>query len=116
MDEAVTAVDFGPFIESHPAMWGQMAAYGWTTADALRAPVIEYRIPDGPHAGKEYRAASCGWEALWELRNVGPRRILDLVNFLRDRGVELPWFADWDERSANWTALEGCRRAEPHRG
>jgi hypothetical protein len=38
------------------------------------------------------------------------------VNFLRDNGVGLPWFADWDKNSVNWTALEGCRRAEPHRG
>lgn len=112
----MSEVDFRPFIRSHPSMWNQMIAYGWTTVEALRDAVIEYRIPEGPYKGREYRTADRGWEALLELRNVGPCKILDLVNFLRDSGVELPWFADWDKNSVNWTALEGCRRAEPHRG
>jgi hypothetical protein len=109
----VTSVDMKAFAEHHPRMWSQMHEYGWDTLEGLRAPVVEHRIPDGPYKGQEFRAAEHGWEALWTLHSVGPRRILNLVNFLRDRGVELPWFAGWDESSANWTDLDGCRRAEP---
>ena len=109
-------LDFAPFIKSNPTMWSQMAARGWDSLAGLRAPVIEHRIPDGPYAGREFRAAEHGWQALYELYHVGPRRILALVNFVRDNGAELPWFGDWDASSANWTALEGCRRAAPYRG
>lgn len=97
------SIDFTPFIASHPAMWSVMAAQAWNSLDGLQAPAIL----------SAYRPDVFGWEALLELRHVGPRRVLDLVNFIRDRGVELPWFADWDLSSANWTALEGCRRADP---
>lgn len=109
----VTSVDLAGFAAHHPMMWAQMRERGWDTLEGLAAPVNEYRIPDGPYKGREFRMAEHGWEALWELRQVGPWRILSLVNYLRDRGVELPWFASWDESSANWTALTGCRRAEP---
>lgn len=54
-----------------------------------------------------------GWEALHELPNIGPRRILHLVNWLRGENVELSWFADFDACSASWSALEGQYRADP---
>ena len=109
----VTHVDMGEFVAHHPMMWAQMRSRGWDTLEGLAEPVTEYRIPDGPYKGQEFRTALRGWEALIDLQNVGPRRVLNLVNYLRDRQVELPWFAEWDRMSASWTALEGCRRAEP---
>lgn len=112
----VTTVDMEGFAAHHPRMWSQMRERGWDTLEGMAAPVVEYRIPDGPYKGEEYRAAEHGWEALFTLKSVGPRRILNLVNYLRERGVELPWFAGWDESSADWTDLDGCRRAEPCAG
>lgn len=50
------------------------------------------------------------WLDLLELPNIGPRRLLALVNFLRAKGVELDWFSDFDQYSQNWSALEGQHR------
>jgi hypothetical protein len=69
-------IDFAPFIASHPAMWSAMAEQGWNSLDGLQAPVLG--------------GYGTGWAALLELPHVGPRRVLDLVNFIRDHGVELP--------------------------
>jgi hypothetical protein len=98
-----TEIDFAPFAKAEPVFWHALKRRGWNSVAALQRPVL-----DGHHI----RADLEGWEAFWELPNIGPRRILALVNFLRDNGVELPWMTDWDTRSANWTALEGRRRAE----
>jgi hypothetical protein len=96
-------IDFAPFAAAEPVMWNALVRKGWDSVPAL----ADLRLPgQGDPRGDLH-----GWEALWELRNIGPRRILALVNFLRDSGVELSWMADFDARSAHWTALEGMRRA-----
>jgi hypothetical protein len=99
-------LDFKPFADHCPAMWRGMRQRGWTTVEALANPVITY----------SWRDDLAGWEAMLMLPSTGPRKLLRLVNFLRDNGVELPWFADWDKSSADWASLKGCLRAEPCRG
>jgi hypothetical protein len=96
----VTGIDFEPFSISHPAMWKQMTALGWDSVEALRDP----RYPG---------TNSRGFAAFWELQGVGARKILDLVNFLRDNRVELPWFAEWDALGDQNGYLAGCRRTAP---
>lgn len=54
------------------------------------------------------------WYDLLDIRDIGPVRLLGVVNFLRSRGAELPWFAQFDEFSARWAELEG-RHREPAR-
>lgn len=95
-------IDFVPFAKAEPVVWNALVRKGWNSVAALQSPFI---------SGHGLRADLEGWDVFWELPNVGPRRILALVNFLRDNGVELPWMGRWDEQSANWTALEGQRRA-----
>lgn len=53
------------------------------------------------------------WYDLEELPNIGPVRLLRLVNFFRHRGIEFGWFAAFDEISASWTALQGRDRVQP---
>jgi hypothetical protein len=50
------------------------------------------------------------WRDLFDIPNVGPRRMLELVNFLRIVGAELPWFADFDAWTADLPALQGQHR------
>ena len=50
------------------------------------------------------------WDDLFDIANISYRRILQLVNYLRWNGIELPWFTKWDVYSANWTALRGQYR------
>ena len=81
-----------------------MCRQRWDSVAALREIVVEqYGISE----------VVPGWEALLGLPYVGVRRVLALVNFLRDSGVELPWFTDWDAYIARSqvAALAGCRRA-----
>lgn len=96
-------IDFAPFARAEPVMWNALARKGWDSVTALASPWMH---------GHGIRGDLNGWEALWEIRNIGPRRILALVNFLRDNGVELPWMADFYTRSACWADLEGMRRAD----
>lgn len=61
----------------------------------------------------------CGtevWHDLHDIPNIGPARLLNLVNFFREAGVELPWFADFDRFTAPWQALSGRHRASPPPG
>jgi hypothetical protein len=51
------------------------------------------------------------WHDLLDVRLVGRRRLLRLVNFFRNLGEELPWFYDFDTVSANWPALRGYERS-----
>jgi hypothetical protein len=60
-------------------------------------------------------AADGGWHALSDIPNIGVAHILNLVNWLRGKGVELSWFADWDQHSAELPALAGRHRAPPLR-
>lgn len=57
------------------------------------------------------------WTEVLEIRNIGPRRMLDLVNFMRSDGVEFPWFAQWDEWSrtptAYWARISDAERVLP---
>ena len=85
-------------------MWNALCRRKWNTVAALRQVFMD---------GYGIRLDLYDWEALLALSNVGPRRVLALVNFLRDSGVELSWFAEFDGDSANWTVLAGCRRAAP---
>jgi hypothetical protein len=61
--------------------------------------------------------AECRWwhwaDLINDIPNVGPRRMLELVNFLRSVKVELPWFTDFDIWSANWVVLKEYRREPP---
>jgi hypothetical protein len=64
--------------------------------------------------------STAGYEILWgewidllDIENMGPVRLLSLVNFIRDRGIELPWFVKFDELSENWVALKGRSRTPP---
>jgi hypothetical protein len=91
-------IDFTPFSKTHPAMWNALTWHDWNTVEGLRDPCM-------PGTNET------GFRALWELHGVGARKILDLVNFLRDNGVELPWFAEWDALGDQDGYLEGCRRA-----
>jgi hypothetical protein len=94
----VTEIDFAPFARTHPAMWNALTWRGWVTVEALRDPCMP-------------GTSATGYAALWELHGVGACKILDLVNFLRDNGVELPWFAEWDALGDQGGYLEGRRRA-----
>jgi hypothetical protein len=53
------------------------------------------------------------WDELFDIPGISYVWLLRLVNYLRGNGVELPWFAKWDEYSANWTALKGRYREPP---
>lgn len=94
-------VDFTLFGLVDATLCGALARRGWDSVRALETISDEWDQRLRP------------WEILLGLPNVGPRRVLSLVNWLRDGGAELSWFASWDTGSANWTALEGCRRADP---
>lgn len=95
-------VDLIPFGKVDPTLCNALQRKGWASVKALEDLEDDY--------GEE------PWQMLLDMPNVGPRRVLNLVNWLRENGVELSWMSSWDEASANWRALEGIRRAEPHRG
>ncbi|SRR5579859_1369608 len=116
----------------HRMMGNVLQRYGFTLealsrlgygdfAEARRKdPVITYAPDDLPRVSGSRTWTGTGenrwyhWiELMDDIPNVGPRRMLELVNYLRAAGTELPWFADWDEFSANWTALQGCHREPP---
>jgi len=92
-------LDFGPFGLVEPTLANALARRGWASVAALEC------LTDGWGAAP--------WEVMLGMPNVGPRRVLALVNWLRDSGVELSWLAAWDEMSVNLVALKGCRRADP---
>jgi hypothetical protein len=67
---------------------------------------------DGPY-GRSGRVTWLSWIDVLDLPNVGPVRMLELVNWLRRAKVEAPWLADWDEFSQNFAALRGRFREPP---
>jgi hypothetical protein len=91
-----------------PVMANALARYGLDLPHLRRLgtePVTSVRF------GREETWRS--WLDLLEMRNVGPKRVLHLVNFLRRNGIELPWFRTFDADTADWKTLRGCPRYTP---
>lgn len=63
------------------------------------------------------RLSEPGWQRSWEqlylIRGIGPTRMLDLVNALRHRRIELAWFVAFDRVSAAWSELHRRYRENP---
>jgi hypothetical protein len=70
------------YARSQRCMWNSIVRAGWDTPMALET--------------------LGSWYDLYDLPNIGPRRLLSLVNFIRENGGELPWFAQWDEDADRW--------------
>jgi hypothetical protein len=101
--EALTALEYGDYRES-----------------LAREPVVTHSV-QGIARMSGNRTWTGTAENLWhhwielidDIPNVGPKRLLELVNYLRSAGAELPWFADFDQLTQNWAALDGCHREPP---
>lgn len=86
---------------------------GWK----LTNPAWAERVKTGVHThygsetGKEY--VFVHWLSLLEIERFGEISLLELVNYLRHCCIELPWFAQFDTWTANWTKYDNRYRAAP---
>ena len=92
-------------LQRHGIGLDELAKFGPEETDAPLAFTTHSRVM-GP---EQWRS----WYDLIEIRNVGPKRVLNLVNFLRRNGTELPWFRAFDAASADWKVLRGKPRYTP---
>jgi hypothetical protein len=128
----MTDLDFDSYRKTDPVMANALERYGLGFKEIALLGTFEqqnvgglggpWRTKSEPPAvttkytGVTYKGDTLywyGWPDLFSLRNVGYRRILHLVNWVREQGTEMPWFADFDTASARWAALEGQYRAKP---
>jgi hypothetical protein len=99
-----------------PQGWGWAAGLDPVMANALEREgyTLERLSGLGLTDGQQW-PPGC-WIDLMEMRNIGPRRLLKMVNHLRKAGTELQWFANFHWATEFWEALEGCERVPPPEG
>lgn len=93
--------------EASETLLDELAALDRALVNALRRDGYTVARLQGLKSGPRDQPS---WYDLEELPNVGPVRLLLLVNFFRKRGIEFEWFAAFDEVTATWKQLKGRDR------
>lgn len=104
----------------HPVLGRALQKHGFNL-DALRRLPVQatsdtdiihtiFTVPD-PY-GEQCRITWRCWHDLLDIPHIGPVRLLELVNYLRNNKVELPWFVAFDVDSEQWKALQGRYRTK----